>query len=221
MAGVAALLSLLRHFPLAWAMAAVPADVGTPSGTIWKGQLSDVPLFGQLTLSTHPTGVRLSAAADTDIPRKFTAYLRPGRAHDVSLILPVAALPDPTARLSALRGTVGLRVTEARWNDAGCTRADGTASTDVLAANAAQLGWAGPTLQGPVDCVEGRVRVRLSGEGDGATVAAEVLSGLDGVYRSEITVRAADPAAGNALVLYGFSPAGSGEYRLSEQGRWR
>jgi hypothetical protein len=48
-----------------------------------------------------------------------------------------------------------------------------------------------------------------------------VTTGFDGVYQSDVTVTTTDPAAGNVLTLFGFNPAGNGDYRLSEQGRWR
>ena len=141
------------------------------------------------------------------------------------LILIIGLYDDQRARISTLRSTeapaFALQVAEATMKDGACLFASGTASTNVLAANRARFDWAGPDLSGPVDCIDGRLRVRLSGEGGTETVAAVVTTGFDGVYQSDVTVMTTDPAAGNVLTLFGFNPAGSGEYRLSEQGRWR
>ena len=217
---VVGLVALLRSFPLAWAFPGAAAFLGTPSGTIWNGQITGVPLLGQVSVSTRPSGVRLDTPR-APATRQFSAVVRPGLLRDARLLMPVADLPVQDARLAGLRGTLGLDMAEARWDGNGCLEAQGTARTDVLAANGAQFGWSGPPLSGPVDCVEGRLRVRLSGEGDGAAVQASVVTGVDGVYRSEVTVRSDDSAAGNALALFGFARAAPGEYRLSEQGRWR
>lgn len=217
-ATVFGLASLIRHFPLAWAGATLPAQVGTLSGTIWNGQVADVPLlgtvavkggFGNLSFLTAPGEVTLSGKVS------------PSGVEDLVLSMPIARLPMNDARLSGLSGRMSLRMAEATVKDGACLSASGTASTNVLAANRARFDWAGPELSGPVDCVDGRLRVRLHGEAGADTVMAVVTTGFDGMYQSEVTVTTADPAAGNILTLFGFNPAGNGDYRLSEQGRWR
>ena len=212
---LAALLSALAHLPLRWVM---PDGIGTPSGTVWNGQVADVPLLGSVTLNGGPGGMDI-ATPPGDVPLR--GRVTPRSVHDLALSMPVSRLPTTDARLAGLAGRFSLRVDSARLADGVCADASGTAQTDVLASNGARFGWTGPTLSGPVDCVDGRLRVRLSGEDAGNAVEAETLTGMDGTYQSDITVRAADPAAGNALVLFGFSRVGPGEYRLSEQGRWR
>lgn len=218
LAVLAGLVSLIRHFPLSWAGAALPADVGTLSGTIWDGQVDDVPLlgtvavkggFGNLSFLTAPGDVTLSGKVS------------PTGVENLILSMPVAQLPMSDARLSGLSGRISLQIAEAVIKDGTCVSATGTASTDILAANGARFDWTGPELSGPVDCDEGRLRVRLRGEAGIETVLATVITGLDGVYQSEVTVSTPDPAAGNVLTLFGFNPANNGEYRLSEQGRWR
>jgi hypothetical protein len=210
--------SLIRHFPLAWAGAALPAQVGTLSGTIWNGQVADVPLlgtvavkggFGNLSFLTAPGEVTLSGKVS------------PSGVEDLVLSMPIARLPTNDSRLAGLAGRMSLRIAEATMKDGACLFASGTASTNVLAANRARFDWAGPDLSGPVDCIDGRLRVRLSGEAGTETVTAVVTTGFDGFYQSDVTVTTTDPAAGNVLTLFGFNPAGNGDYRLSEQGRWR
>lgn len=215
---LAGLTALIRHFPLSWAGAALPAEVGTLSGTIWDGQVENVPLlgtvavkggFGNLSFLTAPGDVTLSGKVS------------PTGIENLILSMPVAQLPMNDARLSGLSGRVSLRIKEAVIKDGVCVSATGTASTDILAANRARFDWAGPELSGPVDCTDGRLRVQLRGEAGTETVLATVITGLEGVYQSDVTVSTADPAAGNVLTLFGFNPAGNGDYRLSEQGRWR
>lgn len=223
LAVMAGLASLIRHFPLSWAGAALPADIGTLSGTtlsgtIWDGQVDNVPLlgtvavkggFGNLSFLTAPGDVTLSGKVS------------PTGVETLILSMPVARLPMSDSRLSGLSGRISLRIAQAVIKDGACVSATGTASTDVLAANRARFDWTGPELSGPVDCDDGRLRVRLNGEAGTQTVLATIVTGLDGVYQSDITVSTSDPAAGNVLTLFGFNPAGNREYRLSEQGRWR
>ena len=212
---VAALLSFIANLPLRWVL---PDGIGTASGTVWNGQVSGVPLLGQVRLKGGLGGMNVSTPPGTVT---LSADVTPRSVSDLALVMPVAALPTSDGRLSGLAGTFGLRVDDARLADGRCAEASGTARTDVLAANGARFGWTGPELAGPVDCVDGRLRVRLSGENPGAAVEAVTTTSMDGTYESEITVRADDPAAGNALVLFGFSRSSAGEYRLSERGRWR
>lgn len=215
---LAGLAALIRHFPLSWAGAALPAEVGTLSGTIWDGQVEGVPLlgivavkggFGNLSFLTAPGDVSLSGKVS------------PTGIENLVLSMPVAQLPMSDARLSGLSGQISLRVAKAVIKDGVCVSATGTASTDILAANHARFDWTGPELSGPVDCADGRLRVRLNGDSGTESVAAIVITGLDGLYQSDVTVATADPAAGNVLTLFGFNPSGTGDYRLSEQGRWR
>ncbi|MGJ8559121.1 MAG: type II secretion system protein N [Litorimonas sp.] len=215
---LAGLTALIRHFPLSWAGAALPAEVGTLSGTIWDGQVDDVPLLGTVSVKAGFGNLSfLTAPGDVTLSGKVS----PTGIENLILSMPVAKLPMNDARLSGLSGRVSLRIKEAVIKDGACMSATGTGSTDVLAANRARFDWAGPEFSGPVDCADGRLRVQLRGEAGAETVLATVMTGLDGVYQSDVTVSTADPAAGNVLTLFGFNPAGDGDYRLSEQGRWR
>ena len=215
---LAALVSLVRHFPLAWAAAGLPDEVGTFSGTVWDGQAVGVPLLGSVAVKGGLGGVTLQTAPG-DVTLRGT--VSPRSVDDLVLSMPVSRLPTTDGRLSGLAGRFSLRIDAADISGQSCQSATGTASTNVLAANGARFSWTGPELSGPVDCTDGRLRVILSGEDANGSVEALTTTGLDGTYATDVTVRAPDPAAGNALVLFGFTPAGAGEYRLSEQGRWR
>jgi hypothetical protein len=215
---LAGLASLIRYFPLSWAGTALPAEVGTLSGTIWDGQVEGVPLLGTVAVKGGLGNLSfLTAPGDVTLSGKVS----PTGIEDLILSMPVAQLPMSDARLSGLSGRISLQVEQAVIKDGTCVSATGTASTDILAANGARFDWAGPELSGPVDCADGRLRVRLTGESGTETVLATITTGFDGVYQSDVTVSTTDPAAGNVLTLFGFNPAGNGDYRLSEQGRWR
>lgn len=217
---LAGLTSLVRYLPLSWvgAGANVPAEIGTLSGTIWDGQVEDVPLFGTVAVKGGFGNLSfLTAPGDVTLSGKVSST----GIENLILSMPIAQLPMSDARLSGLLGRISLRVTEAVIDDGVCVSADGTASTDVLAANRARFDWTGPELSGPVDCEDGRLRVQLSGQSGQETVSAVITTGLDGLYQSDVTVSTTDPVAGNILTLFGFNPTGNGDYRLSEQGRWR
>ena len=218
LAVLAGLFALIRHFPLSWAGASLPGEVAQLSGTIWDGQASDIPLVGSLSVKGGLGYVRLETPPG-DVT--LSGDVSPGGVKDLRLSMPVSRLPMRDARLSGLSGRVSLQIDEARIDDGACVSATGSASTNVLAANEARFDWAGPALSGPVDCVDGRLRVRLSGQSDIETVDATILTGLDGVYQTDIAVETRDPAAENALILFGFSARPGGGFQLSEQGRWR
>ncbi|WP_298914259.1 type II secretion system protein N [uncultured Algimonas sp.] len=215
---LAGLASLVRHFPLAWAGAAVPENVATLSGTVWNGQAHDLPLLGTVAVKGVLGGIRLETPPGEV---NLSGTIGPGGVDDLVLSMPVARLPTTDARLAGLSGRVSLRIDEAEIADGHCLSATGTAATDVLAVNGGQFGWAGPSLDGPVDCADGRLRLRLSGTDGGETVSATIITGLDGVYQTDMRVITGDAAAGNALSLFGFVPADDGTFNLSEQGRWR
>lgn len=210
--------SLVRHFPLSWAGSVLPDEVGSFSGTIWNGQVSQVPLLGAVQVKGTLGGARLMSASG-DVT--FSGDVSPGGVKDLILSMPVARLPISDARLAGLDGRVSLRIDEAKVEDGTCVSATGQASTDVLAINGSRFQWSGPSLSGPVDCIDGRLRVRLNGAEGSETVNATILTGLDGIYQTDISVQSRDPSAGNALVLFGFTPAADGQFTLSEQGRWR
>lgn len=218
LAGLFGLAALVTAFPLSWVTASVPDEVGSFSGTVWDGQVADVPLFGTLSIKGGP-GYADIASPPGDVI--LSGRVSPSGAKDVILSMPVSRLPASDARLTGLLGRISIRIDEAVVEEGRCVSAVGTASTDVLAANAAQFDWTGPELSGPVDCDDGRLRVRLAGVEGAERVEATVVTGLDGIYRSDIAVTTADPIAGNALSLFGFVSDGSGQYSLLEQGRWR
>lgn len=214
----AGLVSLIRHAPLAWIAGWLPDGIGPVSGTYWTGQISNVPLLGDVAVDGQLGHVKLATATGEVT---FRGDVRPDGVSDLILSMPVSRLPMSDKRLVGLSGRFSLRIDDAQIADGQCERATGQASTDVLVANRSRFDWSGPALSGPVDCIDGRLRVRLSGEDDGSRVSATVLTGMDGTYRSDINVTSSDPVAGNALALFGFTPDGSGGYTLSEQGRWR
>ncbi|GLQ19697.1 hypothetical protein GCM10007854_06520 [Algimonas porphyrae] len=215
LAGVA---SLIQHAPLAWVDSALPDGFGPVTGTYWNGQIDDVPLLGDVSVDGRLGHVQL-ATAPGEVT--FRGDVSPTGVTDLVLSMPIARLPISDARLSGLVGRVSLQIDEAVIEEGACVSAVGHASTDVLSANRATFDWYGPELAGPVDCIDGRLRVRLSGQEGGQNVSATILTGMDGTYRSDISVVTADPMAGNALALFGFGPDGQGGYSLSEQGRWR
>lgn len=218
LAVLAGLASLIRYFPLSWAGTALPSGVGTYSGTIWNGQVSNVPLLGAVSVNGSLGGMQLQTPPGEVT---FSGDVTPNGVTDLVLSMPIARLPMSDTRLEGLAGRMSLQIDEAVIKDGACVSATGRASSDVLAANRGRFQWAGPELSGPVDCIDGRLRVQLSGEDAGQAVAATITTGLDGIYRSEISVTTIDAAAGNVLTLFGFNPADAGRYTLSEQGRWR
>ena len=217
LAVLAGLFSLVRNFPLSWAGGALPEGVATLTGTVWNGQASQVPLLGTVSVRSSLNGIELETPSG-DVT--FSGTVSPRGARDLILSMPVSRVPMNDARLSGLSGRVSLRVGEARIKEGQCVSVTGTASTNVLASNRASFDWVGPDLSGPVDCVDGNLRVRLSGQTAQEVVSATIITGLDGIYQSDITVETRDVAAQNALVLFGFASDGE-VHRLSEQGRWR
>lgn len=217
---IAGLFALLRYFPLAWAASFAPDNNATYSGTIWNGQISGLPLVDRMNVKTTLSGVALESGAAAGATH-VRAIVSPSRARDLVAAMPISAIPTTDGRLKGLSGQLSLRLDEIVGAGDACTRASGRASTNVLESNRAQFDWTGPLLSGPVDCDDGKLRVRLNGVDDSQSIAVTILTGFSGQYEANVEVQTPDPMAANVMTLFGFSEQGQNRFNLSEQGRWR
>lgn len=218
-AGFAAALVAL---PLAWvAPLFVPetAPALTYSGTVWQGNVTDIPVFETGTFKLHPRALSATLKAGNG-QSYLAAKLSRETAHDLRLFVELSQLPITDGRLQGLRGVVAANITEITYNLDGCTEASGTLRTDVLQRNGGLTNWTGPELSGPVICEDGALTAILTGEDAEQSVEARLRFSPDGTYRAEITTRTVRQEAGAILPLFGFSRDGQ-DFKLTEQGNWR
>ncbi len=223
---IGAVSGLVANFPMAWIGGFKPQDgLAKPltySGTVWHGQVFNLPLSGPLEIRTRPMGF---VRGGTPISFQSAApglSLRgaagPKQIKDLQYGAEYSVLPITDGRLVGLDGRVDLRIDEARFG-AGCETLTGTLRTDVLTRNRARFQWQGPELSGPLSCENGEIVATLSGRDNRSDIEAVMHINLAGSYRLETRVTSRDPEAAALLPLYGFQNNG-GRFTLTEQGQW-
>ncbi len=218
-AGVAAL-------PLDWiAPFAVPSDMQANApdlefhGTIWDGRVTGIPVFEASNFKVSPFARRVDVQAG-DGQNFFTGRVTPSSVHDVQFWADLSTFPFTDGRLQGLKGDVSFTLSEVSYDKSGCASAIGDMRTDVLQRNGGAIQWTGPELTGPIRCEGGSIIADLSGRDTEQVISALIRLVPNGSYRADITVRTERGEADVVLPLFGFSRAG-GDFKLTEQGRWR
>lgn len=215
---------VISQLPLSWIgpKTEIAGKIPSYSGTVWRGFVTGTDA-GTLELTTSlgrllkggnpvhisggPPGLSLNAEAG----------LSGIRAVKAEGTMKALALQDP--RLALVNGSFKVDVPDMKLMES-CEFANGTVWTDFLARNSGRLRWKGPELEGPVSCENGQIVLNMTGKDRAANIVANIVIGLEGNYRTEITAEVADPAAGLALQFFGFTKSGRG-YKLLEQGKWQ
>ncbi|MBC6402074.1 MAG: type II secretion system protein N [Hyphomonadaceae bacterium] len=222
---IGGLTGLLTQLPLSWvAGSALRWGPTQPvaSGTVWKGQITNLPSLQTLRITTRPLSILTPQSLfifdgqGVGVSLKGEAGLRHIR--DVVYSAKLSSIPITDGRLRELAGDVRLTVRSATFGKQ-CKTLGGRVWTNLLASNTARLNWRGPELSGPVTCEDGTIRVTVSGRDDQTDVNATIDLLPEGNYQSDITVNSRDPAAALVLPLYGFDETSQG-FRLAERGRW-
>ena len=222
-----AVIGLVMHPPLAWiAPHIMPDELGSNIryyGTLWNGTVSDIDYLGAAKFKIEPKkwikgGLPLSFQTSSSA-MQISGKASKTKIEDLRFTGQLGGLPTNDGRLKELVGEVNIQISDLTF-DKGCQSATGQASTDFLSRNAARWQWRGPLLSGPITCDGGDLIANLSGSDDGQTIKADLRIVPDGTYRAYISVRTPQPEAGVVLPLYGFENR-SGEFRLTEQGKWR
>lgn len=222
-----AAIGLAMQPPLAWiAPHIIPDELGSNirySGTLWNGTASNVDYIGIAKFKIDPKkwlkdGLPLSFQTSSNA-MQISGKASKTRLEDLRFTGQLGGLPTNDGRLKELVGEVNIQISELTF-DKDCQFAMGQASTDFLSRNAARWQWRGPLLSGPITCDGGDLIVNLSGSDAGQTIKADLRIVPDGAYRADISVRTYQPEAGVVLPLYGFENR-NGEFRLTEQGKWR
>lgn len=222
---LAALGSLIAYAPASWIaarFAQLPKDA-IVSGTLWRGQVSGLKGLAPVNFETSLSGALLGHSFFT------ISSIRPdfkivggvgfGRAENVVINAQVSALASSDKRLVNLAGQFDLTLDELRFG-AACIAATGRVQSDVLQRNERLWRWRGPLLEGPIECVDGRLRVILFGED--ATQSAQIVIEIsgDGSYTQRAQVVTQNRVAQSLLGLYGFQQD-QGAYKLLQVGRWQ
>ena len=218
---VGLLVGLLTRVPLAWVLGDSLSGLDANAravGTVWRGAVVGIDGLPPIQTRLRGTEVELTADGPT-----LTLRARAGRSslRDVALSSPIAALARFDPRLAGLDGEAAITLQRVEFAQGRCTAATGTAATDVLASNAARWSWQGPALSGPVTCEEGELVLSLEGEDASQAATARLRIDPAGPYRTEVGLSTNEPGAGLVLPLFGFEPAGTDRWRLSESGSWQ
>lgn len=220
------LIASISFFPLSWLGHAfinprVPYSLAY-QGTVWNGTLSGIPNIAPVTFQTSPvkalTGQDALSFQSRSPQLEFAGRLGIKHLEEFTLQGHASYLGVIDGRLGNLSGIFAMNITEAHFN-AGCERATGSTTSDILAQNAHIWYWQGPSLSGPVTCEDGALSLTLSGKDPSTDVNAHIAIRLDGTYRIQIDLASTDPRTDAVLPLYGFQKTQTG-YRLSEAGKW-
>ena len=216
-----AIVAGVTALPLAWvAPIFAPDDLPlTYSGTIWSGEIGNIPVFDRAQITPKPPSFSADITAGNGT-NFATGQVYNGGARDMTLQLNIASLPITDQRLSNLRGMIRANVSDIQYNAKGCISASGTVTTDVLQRNGGAVDWVGPALSGPISCEDGNLRASLSGRDADQEISADVTLMPDSIYRALIRANSQRPEADAILPLFGFTRDGR-DFQLTEQGRWR
>jgi len=223
---LSAIVALLACFPLRWAAGWVmPDNVKTLApelklqGTIWKGTVSGLPLFGTANINIEPFSRQLNVQTGSG-GNYLKGQLSTSEAKDIDFRMNFASVPFTDNRLVGLQGHLTAQVSEMQFSKQGCESAEGTAQTDVLQRNGGTIQWTGPELNGPIRCENGAFIADLTGQDPQQKISALIRIAPDGTYRADIDVRTTRVEADAVMPLFGFSRSGQ-SFVLTEQGKWR
>lgn len=222
-----AALGMITQFPLSWvAPHVMPENLGPNirySGTLWSGRITGLDYVGAAEFKLAPKAL-LKGGLPLSFQTSSSAMHISGEASRTKIeglrfSGQLAGLPTNDGRLKELVGEVNINIEQIILVE-DCTSAKGQANTDFLSRNQARWQWRGPALSGPITCESGDLIANLSGSEDAQSIKADLRIMPDGTYRADISVRTPQPEAGVVLPLYGFEKK-NGEFRLTEQGKWR
>lgn len=222
-----AALGVITRLPLAWvAPHIMPDGLGDNinySGTLWRGKITGLDFIGAAQYKFNPRrvmkgGLPLSFQTASEA-MKISGKASRNKIIGLNFIGQLANLPTTDGRLKGLTGDVNIQITALKF-DKDCESATGKASTDFLSRNKARWQWQGPVLSGPVSCEHGDLIANLTGAENGQTVRADLRILTNGAYRADISVKTSLTEAAIVLPLYGFEKR-NGEFKLTEQGKWR
>lgn len=222
-----AALGLAWQLPLAWiAPHIIPEGLGSDigySGTVWDGTVTGLDYIGAAKFKLDPKAI-VGSELTLSFQTSSSAMQISGEASRTELKGlrfkgQLAGLPTNDGRLKELIGEVNINIAELEFRG-NCRSAQGQGWTDFLSRNEGRWQWQGPVLEGPISCENGDLIAMLSGSDGGQTIKADLRIVPDGTYRADISVRTSQREAGVVLPFYGFENK-NGEFRLTEQGKWR
>lgn len=188
-------------------------------GTMWRGTVSGLPLFGTANVNIAPLSRRVEFQSGQG-GNYIAGRVSTSEATDVEFRMELATVPLTDGRLQGLRGEFTARISQMAISGQNCESATGTASTDILQRNGGKIDWTGPELTGPIRCEEDALIADLSGQDAQQNITALIRLIPDGTYRADINVRTSRVEADAVLPLFGFSRSGQ-SFILTEQGKWR
>lgn len=220
-------LGLITKLPLAWAAPhLMPDGLGTNisySGTVWNGRVSGLDYIDVVQFKFSPK-MMLKGGLPLSFQTSSQAMQMSGQASRNQIVGlnfsgQLANLPTRDGRLKELNGVVNVQISELKFSKK-CKSIAGNANTDFLSRNKGRWQWKGPILSGPLSCENGDLIAKLSGTENGQTIKADLRIVPNGTYRADFSVQTSQPEAAIVLPLYGFEKR-SGEFLLTEQGKWR
>ncbi len=201
----------------------------TFKGSVWKGYTENVSTaFGAASIRFQANPLSLAALS---VSGKWSLTSRAIEARgDTAVSIfsnPVFSDSLVDINIAALNpsepiiGTLSMNINRLELTKEGaCISVDGTAHTDALVRSQDSLKWRGPTLEGPLECIDNNFIITLKGEENGDQVSVINTLYPNGIYSNTITVESENPILSLALVYQGFEKNGA-KYTLQKNGKWQ
>jgi hypothetical protein len=200
------------------------------TGTIWDGKLTQASFRGQdlgdvsfkidaLAVFTGKLAAKVGLSTTElagDGAFSYGLFDKKAELHDVNLTGKTTRIPGLPQQLKTIDGDFRVQLARVNLSGNGCAEGVGTVWTNLLAKGAAQLGWPGPEMSGPITCHDGRLNATVAGAaatGDRAEAVVDVGVDLTGSARAVVIPAAqVDPSR---MARYGFQPVGQGRYEMT------
>jgi hypothetical protein len=198
-------------------------------GTVWKGYTENVSTaFGSASIRFHANPLSLAALS---LSGEWSLSSRAIEARGDAAISvfsnPVFSDSFVDVNIAALNplepiiGTLSMSINRLELTKEGaCISVDGNAYTDALIRSQDSLKWRGPSLEGPLECIDNNFIINLKGEENGDQVSVVNILYPSGIYSNTITIKSENPILSLALVYQGFEKNGA-KYTLQKNGKWQ
>jgi len=199
------------------------------TGTVWKGRVAGIVWNGRragdASVEIDPWNLirgSLSARLEaTDGPIEghinvSRSILGSVRLTDGKLSADVAALPT----MIPLTGRFEIAAEDLAFSAEGCRVANVRLSTDALVRGLPGVAWSGPALSGNAACDGRDLVLPLTSTDPNRPLQMTMRVHPEGRYAIDAVLPAANPGLDRALPLLGFTRQ-DGQFRLTQEGRWR
>jgi hypothetical protein len=191
-------------------------EIGGTSGTLWRGELTDVSYdgiaLGRISFRLEPIGL-LTGKVVARVTSSGGALAAKGRVtmsptsidlHDAGGEFNLSAIRRYTFFGARYRGSANFSAGRLQLSKAGCRAENARVSTNALETLTSQWRSDALPLAGDIQCVDGKLKVVLTGENRDGLARLEAFVAPDFSYTMTFTASPRRADISDALRLFGF-----------------